>query len=190
VAATIVAGDRLPTLEAARVRLRWIEERDLDALFRVFSDPRVMRYWTTPPWTDRAQAREYLASIRRGFAEQDLFQWGVARRDDDGVVGTCTLFRIEPPHRRAEVGFALGADHWRRGLMSEALGALFDFAFGTLGLHRLEADVDPRNAASIGILTRLGFRQEGLLRERWQVAGEIQDAVFLGLLAPEWKARS
>ena len=70
--------------------------------------------------------------------------------------------------------------------MSEALATLLDFAFGTLKLRRLEADVDPRNENSLRILGRLGFRREGLLRERWNVNGEIQDSVFLGLLACEW----
>jgi [ribosomal protein S5]-alanine N-acetyltransferase len=183
----IIDGDRLPTIEAPRVRLRWLTDRDVDALHRVFSDPRVMRYWLTPPFPDRSAAVGYLGRIREGFASQELFQWGVARREDDAVIGTCTIFRIDPPHRRAELGYALAHDHWRQGLMSEALRALFRFAFDSLGLHRLEADVDPRNAASIALLARLGFEQEGLLRQRWQVSGEIQDALFFGLLAPEWR---
>jgi RimJ/RimL family protein N-acetyltransferase len=74
--------------------------------------------------------------------------------------------------------------------MSEALIALLDFAFGTLALRRLEADVDPRNANSLRILGKLGFQREGLLRERWNVAGEIQDTAFYGLLAKEWQIRA
>ncbi|MGZ5443472.1 MAG: GNAT family N-acetyltransferase [Thermoanaerobaculia bacterium] len=56
------------------------------------------------------------------------------------------------------------------------------FAFQTLGLHRLEADVDPRNTASIRCLERLGFRREGYARERYHLGGEVQDAVLYGLL--------
>jgi RimJ/RimL family protein N-acetyltransferase len=74
--------------------------------------------------------------------------------------------------------------------MSEALRLLVDFAFGSLGLHRLEADVDPRNGPSLRLLERLGFRREGLLRERYHAQGEIQDSVILGLLAPEWQQAS
>lgn len=70
--------------------------------------------------------------------------------------------------------------------MREALTALIDHAIGTLRLHRLEADVDPRNERSVRLLDRLGFVREGLLRERWLEAGEVQDAVFYGLLAREW----
>ena len=59
-------------------------------------------------------------------------------------------------------------------------------AFDTLGLHRLEADTDPRNERCLKLLTRLGFREEGRLRERWHVGGEVQDSVLLGLLREEW----
>ena len=71
--------------------------------------------------------------------------------------------------------------------MREALTALIDHAFGPMKLRRLEADVDPRNVNSMRILGKLGFSQEGLLRERWNVNGEIQDTAFLGLLAREWR---
>jgi len=64
-----------------------------------------------------------------------------------------------------------------------------DYAFGPLGLRRLEADIDPRNAASIRAVERLGFVREGLLRERWVVADEISDTMFMGLLARDWQAR-
>jgi RimJ/RimL family protein N-acetyltransferase len=70
--------------------------------------------------------------------------------------------------------------------MHEALKALVSHAFETMNLRRLEADVDPRNGASIRSLERLGFQREGFLRERWHVNGEIQDAHFYGLLRREW----
>jgi RimJ/RimL family protein N-acetyltransferase len=63
------------------------------------------------------------------------------------------------------------------------------FAFDTLALHRVEADVDPRNARSIRALERAGFEREGYLRERYHVGGELQDAVLYGLLRPHWAAR-
>jgi RimJ/RimL family protein N-acetyltransferase len=70
--------------------------------------------------------------------------------------------------------------------MQEALDATLGFAFDTLDMRRIEADVDPRNIASVRALERLGFQREGFLRERWQVDGEIQDALFYGLLRGQW----
>jgi [ribosomal protein S5]-alanine N-acetyltransferase len=181
-------ADRLPTLTGERVALRALEGRDVADLFAVFSDPLVMRYWDSGPLQSSDDAQALLADIDARFNERTLFQWGLARRSDDRVIGTCTLHKLDAVHRRAEVGFALGTDHWGRGLASEAVAMLIGFAFDRLNLHRLEADADPRNQRSLVLLERQGFRKEGFLRERYIVDGEIQDAVVFGLLQSEWRA--
>lgn len=181
-----IEGERLPTIQAERLHLRWLEPADAEDLYRIFSDPEVMKFWSTPPLTEPAQARELVDQIHRSFGEHSLYQWGVALHEGDRVIGTCTLAHLDPKNQRAELGFALARDEWGKGLMREALGALIAFAFGPLDLARLEADVDPRNAASLGLLEHLGFVREGMLRERWRVAGQIQDSVMLGLLRREW----
>lgn len=178
--------DRLPTLVAPRLQLRWIEPADLEDLYAVFSDPEVMRFWSHVAWPHRDEASIYLEAIHRGFEQGDLFQWGIALRGDDQVVGTATLYAIDHAQGRAELGFALAREHWGRRYAREALTVLLDHAFGPLGLRRLEADVDPRNQGSLNTLEALGFRREGYLRQRWQVAGELQDSVLMGLLASEW----
>ena len=185
-----IVGERLPSLETPRLRLRWLDDRDVAALQSVFSDPEVLRYWGGDPTPDEAAARRLLEQIQDGFVRRELFQWGIARRDDDAVVGTCTLTRIDSRNRRAEVGFALGRAHWGHGYAGEAMRRLLALAFGELDLIRLEADVDPRNVRSIAVLERLGFRREGLLRERWLVAGEAQDSLVHGLLRREWSGSS
>lgn len=177
---------RLPTISANRITLRWISSEDVDALFSIFSDAEVMRYWSTPPIPDLAAAVAMLNEIRDAFARQVMLKWGVTRRSDNRLIGTTTLYNLDFTHRRAEVGYALGKEYWGQGYMNEALQALLKYAFETLDLRRLEADVDPRNQASIQTLERLGFQREGYLRERWEVAGEIQDALFYGLLRQEW----
>jgi RimJ/RimL family protein N-acetyltransferase len=186
---TLIPGDRLPTLSAERVRLRWLTAADVGDLFAIFADHEVTRYWSSPAYEQEDEARDLLAAIEAAFAEQSLFQWGVARLEDDRVIGTCTLASVDASNLRAELGYALARACWGQGLMGEALTRLLTFAFGELGLRRLEADVDPRNAASIRSLERLGFEREGFLRERWLVGGELQDALFFGLLRRDWLAR-
>jgi ribosomal-protein-alanine N-acetyltransferase len=185
----MIEGEALPTLDAPRVRLRAADIRDVDALFSIFSDERMMRYWSSAPMKDRGEAEAYLARMQAGFAEKKLFQWGLERKADGVLVGTCTLFHVDATQRRAEIGYCLRSDFWKQGYMQEALGALIAFSFDVLALRRLEADVDPRNAASLRLLGLLGFREVGLLRERWNVGGEVQDSLFLGLLAREWRER-
>ncbi len=187
--ARLIASDCLPTLSGDRVRLRWLEDRDASALFDVFSDERVMRYWSGAAWTEASQATDLIASIRDYFDKQTLFQWGIARASDDVVIGTCTLAWIDASNRRCEIGFALRSDHWGQGLVSEATRLLLVFAFESLNMHRIEADVDPRNEASIRLLSKLGFQREGYLRERWLVGSEACDTVFFGLLRSEWHSQ-
>ncbi len=159
----------------------------MPALFEIFSDPQVMRYWSSAPWNDKAEAVQMVESIRDHFAKGTLYQWGIARNSDDYIIGTCTLAHVDTQNRRAEIGFALRSDHWNQGYMFEATSTLLRFAFDKLGLHRVEADVDPRNKASIRLLERLGFQREGHLRERWLVGDEINDTIFFGLLRREWQ---
>ena len=107
-------------------------------------------------------------------------------RDSDRLIGTTTLFSLNGPQRRAEIGYSLGRASQGQGLAAEALRGAIGHAFSELGLERIEADVDPRNESSWRLLERLGFRREGLLRNRWRVDGEVNDSYIYGLLKPEF----
>jgi [ribosomal protein S5]-alanine N-acetyltransferase len=176
----------LPIITASRVVLRWISEDDVDGLYEIFSNPQVMRYWSTVPLPDREAAAALQREIAEGNELETMFKWGIALRDSNTVIGTTTLFNLNLDNGRAELGYAMAHAYWGKGYMNEALNALVSHAFEVMKLRRLEADVDPRNTASIRSLERLGFQREGFLRERWHVNGEIQDALFYGLLRREW----
>ncbi len=182
-------ADRLPTLDAGDFRLRHVRPEDVDDLFAIFGDPEVMRYWSSPPLADRAAARELERDIRRGFDGRALFQWGVVRAKQNRVIGTVTLCNLDAQNRRAEIGYALARSEWGNGVMSRVLREIVRFGFEALDLHRIEADVDPRNPASFRLLERLGFKKEGYRRESYILNGEIQDAVLYGLLKREFQSR-
>jgi ribosomal-protein-alanine N-acetyltransferase len=187
-AEALAALSVVPRLDSIRLTLRAPEERDTDRLYALFSDPAVMRYWSRAPMTDRDEAAALLAHWGNGFAAREALTWIIATPDDDAAVGTCTLFHFEPRHRRAELGYSLHPDLWGRGLAREATTLLLDWAFPALGLHRIEADIDPRNDGSRRLLLRLGFRSEGLLRERYFVGDDVSDTELFGLLASDWAA--
>ncbi|MDX2024484.1 MAG: GNAT family N-acetyltransferase [Deltaproteobacteria bacterium] len=178
--------EAIPTIKYGDVELSRLTEGDVPALFEIFGHPEVMRYWSTPRLHDEAAAAALLNDIHEAFRTRQLFQWGVRIRGTAKVVGTCTLFNLDFAHRRAEIGFAVARREWRQGIATKATRALIEFAFERLDLHRLEADADPRNSASLRVLERHGFRREGHLRERYHQGGEIQDALILGLLRREW----
>ena len=176
----------LPTIAAERITLRWIEDTDQAALYNMFSDPEVMRYWSSLPLRSKEEAKRLVAEIHEGFQHRRFFQWGIACKTDNQLIGTATLFYLDSNNLRAEIGYALVRPEWGKGFMREALQALLGFAFHELNLQRIEADVDPRNLASAKLLRALGFQKEGLLRERWRATGEVQDSEIYGLLRREW----
>ncbi len=177
------------SLQTTRLDLRPLAPGDTDALFALRADADVQRYGSHLPWTDRQAAIDYIDRDGREMAAGAHVQLAIVRRADATVIGTCALHAMDPGCRRAEVGYALRVADWGRGFATEAVTALLDWGFAALALNRVEADIDPRNAASARTLERLGFTREGHLRERWIVGGEVSDSWLYGLLAREWQAR-
>lgn len=179
-----------PRLEGPRVHLRAPRDDDTDAVFSLFSDPEVMRYWSRSAMTEPSEAAGLIVEIQERFEQREMINWVIAGHDDDGVIGSCTLFHFSPRHRHAELGYALRSDHWRQGLAREAVGLALDWGFRVLGLHRVEADIDPRNTGSRKLLQALDFQSEGVLRERFFVDDRPTDAELFGLLAADWRLRA
>lgn len=178
-------ADGLPVLRHERLVLRAFAPRDVDDVFELYRDKDATRFGYSPRMDTRSDAEHVISECARLARAREIFHWGVARASDDRIVGHATLFAWKREHRRAELGYSTLKSEWGRGLATAAAGVLLAFAFEKLDLRRIEADVDPRNAASLRVLEKLGFRREGLMRERWEVDGELQDAVILGLLRGE-----
>src|ERR1044072_939348 len=140
---TALREGELPTLRGSKVILRWLTADDLDALHETFSDPEVARFLAIPRHQSRADTEQFLEGIHDGYRTSSLYQWGIEHAGR--VVGTCTLGGLDWENRRGEIGFARARAAWGQGLMPDALTALIDHAFEDLRLHRIEADVDPRN---------------------------------------------
>jgi RimJ/RimL family protein N-acetyltransferase len=177
-------------LRTERLTLRPIDESDADDLFAIFSDARVTRYLTHPAWTDIGSAHELVERTVAAVNADKYVYLGVERTSDGRLIGECLLFNLMLQSRRAEVGYTLAHEAWGKGYINETLIALLEFGFTQLELNRVEADIDPRNAASAKTLERLGFRREGLLRQRWIVGDEVSDTAMYGLLASEWRAKA
>lgn len=176
---------RLPTIHGDALSLRGLEKSDLPALRVIFGDPEVVRFMAISCLYTDEEAEAFLLSIQQGFLTGKLYQWGVEYRGE--LVGSCTLAEIDRDNRRAEIGFALARRFQGCGLMLQALRLLLDFAFVQMHLHRIEADVDPRNQASLKLLNKLGFLHEGVLRDRWLEPDGFQDSVMLALLQRDWR---
>lgn len=188
-ATTVTAGavDDLPLLQGRRIRLRGFRQGDIDDLYALYSDPSVTLYWSFPAWTERVQAQDLLQHAMVSRSANKILCWAIADRDNDRLMGSLTLFNINRAQGRADIGYALHSGQWGKGYANEALHLTLDHAFDRLLLRRVEADIDPRNTGSCKLVERLGFRREGLLRERWLVDNALQDSAIYGLLARDWR---
>ena len=174
-----------------RLMIRLAQRDDLTALLALHSDAEITRYIPHMHWATRVDANLWFARVLERREQQSAVQCVIVKRaTDEGtetVIGTVLLFNVEAASGLAEIGFLLGRAHWGEGFAVEATTAFIDFSFATLDLRRLEATVDVRNVASNTLLQRLGFVREGVLRERWLAAGELQDINLHALLKREWQ---
>jgi ribosomal-protein-alanine N-acetyltransferase len=178
-----------PILTTERLALRPIAAGDGPALFAIFSDPEVVRYWSRGAWTELAQAEEMIAAAARDYADGSGLRYGIVITATGELVGVASLFAFNRDNRRCDIGYVLGSRHWGHGYVSEALVPVLEHAFGALGMNRIEADIDPRNIASSRVLEKLAFRREGYMPERWFVNGETADTAFYGLIKRYWDER-
>jgi RimJ/RimL family protein N-acetyltransferase len=93
-------------LQTERLLLRPLCEADACALFSIFSDPRVMCYWSTPAWESLAEAREKIAADAKAMAAAQYLELGIERLEDGQLIGRCALFNLIAQCKRAELGFA------------------------------------------------------------------------------------
>ncbi|MDH5859141.1 GNAT family N-acetyltransferase [Lampropedia aestuarii] len=174
-----------PNIHTARLILRPLTPQDAPALLAIFSDPQVMRYWNTGPWSDLNTAQDFINSSAQAMDKQESLTLGIVRKDSAELIGKCMLFSYAATSKRAEIGFAIGAAHWGLGFVPEASQALLNYGFDSLRLRRIEAEIDPDNVASGKTLERLGFAKEGYLRQRWEVNGVVSDSALYGMLASD-----
>ncbi|HKX44784.1 MAG TPA: GNAT family N-acetyltransferase [Burkholderiaceae bacterium] len=175
-----------PKLQADRLLLRPFTEADTDAIFALQSNPRVLRYWDSPPWKERARAERFIAGCRQLEQDGTGARLVIERSTDGAFLGWCCLVKWSPDYRSATMGYCLGEAAWGQGFATEAARTLLHWAFDTLDLNRVQAETDTRNKASSRVLEKLGFVREGTLREDCIVDGEVSDSWVYGLLRREW----
>ena len=162
-------------LTTERLTLRPASEDDLDGFHAILSDPRATAYWSTPPHTSVDQTRDWLTSmleIPLGEGEDFVIE------HKGRMIGKAGFFRFP------EIGFILHPDAWGKGFAREALAAVLARGFEVHRLDAVEADVDPRNAASLNVLGKLGFVETGRESRTYRIGDEWCDSVYLKLARP------
>lgn len=177
------------TLTGQLVRLREFRTDDLDASMAIVGDDRVTGFLSFDSKSRDEQAELLAAAIDR--AQQDPrmeYYLAVTTHDDDQLVGFVRLGLTGV--KAAKLGGAFAVDHWGKGYAVDAAQTMVTFGFASLGLHRISAAIGPDNAASIALVTRLGFTREGRLRDHVHTNGAWRDSELFSILDHEWKQSS
>lgn len=173
-----------------RLCLREFVWGDWRAVLDYQRDPRYLRYY---PWSDRteAEAQAFVGMFQEWQREQPRrrFQLAITQVGDDRPIGNCGIRRKPDNDWEADIGYELAPHFWGRGYATEAARAMVNFGFQELGLHRISSWCIADNTASARVLERLGFRQEGRLRQNEYCKGRWWDTLLYALLLNEWQNR-
>jgi ribosomal-protein-alanine N-acetyltransferase len=188
--------DDTPVLTGKRVTLRgprlsdYEEWRDLRKASREFLKP------YEPRWTEAdLSQRVFAARVRRGWREARAgtdYSFLIFDHQQQGepLVGGVTLSNVRRRAAQfANLGYWMGQHYAGRGLMTEAVTQVIDYAFETLGLHRIHAAFLPGNIASRRVLEKNGFQEEGYAENYLQIDGKWADHVLFGLTRERWDSR-
>jgi ribosomal-protein-alanine N-acetyltransferase len=186
---TVVTSDwqqGLPTLRGRQVVLRELRASDAASLFALLTTEEVSRFISPPPSTVEGFERFISWTLRQRVAGTYAC-FAVTVVGFDTAIGIFQVRSLEPGFGTAEWGFAIGSDFWGTGVFHEGAGLVLDFAFETIGVHRLEARAAVRNGRGNSALQKMGAVQECRLRNSFLKNGEYHDQVLYSLLDTDWR---
>jgi ribosomal-protein-alanine N-acetyltransferase len=178
----ILNFDPFPVLETNRVLLRRIEETDAEEIFQIRSDERIMQFIDRPRAKSIEDARALISRITDDTNKSQGITWAITLKENIKLLGTIGFWRITVEHFRAEIGYMLNFDYQGKGILSEAMPAILQYGFETIGLHSVEAQVKPGNNASIKLLEKNGFVREAYFNENYFFDGKFLDTVVYSVL--------
>lgn len=176
----------IPELETSRLVLRRLVMSDMQDLFEVASHPEVTRYITWETHRTLEDARRFIQVVHDWYDRQEVLYWGVLRKSDLKLIGTCGIFEWVTRDARAELSYTLGRPYWGQGFASEIVNSLVRFGFETLQLNRLEGRCLVENVASAHVMEKAQLSLDGILRQQLYLKGAYRDLKIYSLLRQDW----
>lgn len=180
-----------PILTTERLILREFRPDDAPAVFAIFSREVVTRYHNLERMQSPAEAQALVERRLALWTDGIGARWAIALGAQPAAsIGSCGYYNANAVSRSIEIGFELHPGHWRRGIMSEALNAMIDHCFSdgfAFPLNRIEALIDVAHIASLGLLSKLGFQEEGIRREYAYWKSRFHDLRAFSLLRRDWE---
>ena len=174
-----------PIIETDKLLLRQVNKSDVNEVFFLRSDQRVLKFLDRVPAKSTEEALIFIEKINDLEKNNEAVTWAITLKEDTKLIGTISFWNIQKEHYRAEIGYVLHPDFYGKGIMQEAMTEVIKFGFQVMKLHSIEANTNPDNTASIKLLERNKFIREGYFRENYFFGGKFYDSVIYSLLATD-----
>ncbi|WP_075527493.1 GNAT family N-acetyltransferase [Sporosarcina ureilytica] len=171
-----------PILETERLLLREIKKEDAKGIFACFSSNDVTRFYGQETLEHLEQAEEFVDFFSKNHREKRGIRWGIERKGTQGIIGTIGFNAWSPKHKRAEIGYEIHPNEWRKGYITEAVLKVISYGFEEMDLTRIGAVVFIENVPSNKLLTKIGFQKEGVLKDYMYQNGKAHDTYVYSLL--------
>ncbi|POY38755.1 N-acetyltransferase [Flavobacterium alvei] len=171
-----------PNLETERLLLRRVVNKDVEQIFALRSDKEVMKYIPRPLVKTKDDALAHITMIDEKIDTNEGINWAITLKNNDKLIGIIGLYRIQPEHFRAEIGYMLLPEYHGKGIVSEAINEVVNYGFASIKLHSIEAIIDPKNFASEKVLQKNGFVKEAHLKENEYYEGRFLDTVIYSII--------
>lgn len=175
-----------PKSETERLILRQVEDKDVEQLYEMLSDAEVAKFDYFYPVTSKLEVMKFIERYKKELEGNEEITWGITLKETNKLIGTCCLGDFDEGARRAEIGYDITRTEWGKGYATEALEAVIDFGFNVMNLNRIEATITPGNDASVKVLSKLNFIQEGIVRERDLIKGKLEDGIIMSILKRDY----
>lgn len=183
----ITVFDKFPAIRTPHLELVQITEEHANDLFKIFGDEHVTRYYNLLPPEDERDCRRLIDHFRHRFETKSAIRWGIRQNDNNEIIGTVGFNSFTKKHR-ANIGYDLQYAYWNQDIITEALYAVISFGFYALDINRIEAEVMEGNDPSIQVLHKMGFHQEGTLRQWMFWNNKHYDMLMFSLLRSDGQA--
>ncbi|MPN03269.1 IS1595 family transposase ISSpgl1 [bioreactor metagenome] len=179
--------DVFPQFETERLILKEVSLKSSVDMFEIFSDEETLKYYDVEPVTEVEEVKGLIEVLQNRFKNKKGIRWGLYLKDSGKLIGTCGYHDVNREALRGEIGYELSREFWGNGYMKEALEAILNYGFNNMGLNRIQALAEPENEKSIGILKRVGFKEEGILRDYEYYRGGFKNCTMLSILKREYE---
>jgi len=177
--------ENFPELNSARLLLRDVKISDAESMLKLRSNDQVMIHMDSDYHNSIEDALKFIKLINDSYNNKQGINWIVELNETGEMIGYVCFHRLDRTNCRAEIGYALHPDYWRKGYTAEAIRKVVKFGFGEMDLHGIDANVNPKNEASKSLLKKLGFKKEAYFRENYLRNGKFLDSEIYCLLCSD-----